>query len=317
MKKHIFAGLAVALALFMVACDATYEAPPAAGEPPVGDIVFTPAPQQLQDPPPAPLDPPNPPEQEPTPSPAPPVPEPEPLPPALQYIVDAGRFEGRHEPFWGEAGHTTYINTALGMIYHFDKEAEGEGGRLFDGVFHPASDIIGGVVHPASNTPGELMRVSEFKDLLVMRVVYGSGEQWIRERTDAGIEGLTRMYRDYHERLRGHYSEEEFEEWRAGATAGAAEFEEFMRNRMGDYFEVHFGSHNYDEMAYWPVEYEIAGRIFTGLQLNVVIPESGFSNGRTHLFHQMGDVAIVITISSEGGAGAVARRHINRFDVIS
>jgi len=279
--KKIIAGLILALCLFITACSSANENAPVEYQPPADASQVAPNPPEAQS-----------------------------SPAALfaQRIIDSGIFSG---DFHGDfpsprqfQGFTTYTNTALDMVYHFDSISEGEDGRLFMGVFAPVAPSNG------------LMEAVGFGDGFAMRVIDGSGEEWVRGQADSNIERLIQMYREWDDFLREHYGEE-YEEMRARGNQFARENEEFLRNLVGDEYEISFGSHNYNDMEFWPVEYEIAGRIFTGLQINAIMTGSGFNNGMTYLFHQIDDLAIVISISSEEWAGAAARRHVSRFSTIA
>ena len=221
--------------------------------------------------------------------------EPAILLPALYYIIASGRFEGSHINFMNEVvEYSTYINTALGIIYHFDREAEGEDGSLFFAVSSPSPTL-----------PGGLMQAHAFQEIFSMSVMYGSGEEWVRAQADSYIERFVHEYREWHEYMKENLGEERLEQYLADRTQST-----IMLSFFG------FGSHNYEDMEFWPIEYIAAGRIFRGLQINIASPWSGFNNGFTFLYTQIcDDVAIVIAIDSEDLAENSANQHMNRIDV--
>jgi len=250
----------------------------------------------------------------------------------VRQIKDSGRFSGdfysglRVEIFGGHGiseWFTTYANTALGMIYRFDEARESD--RLFLGArvsgLMEAEEAVAGCCH---------WYIERFD----MRVTDRSGETWVRDQADQYMESLVRKFQWSDRWLRDYFGEN-FEE----RLAGLVEAAEDGRERW-------FGVHNFVEMEFWPVEVEIAGRVFKGLQINTldfryieldvapwagmtpwgtavgfrfsdILMESGIRSGVTYLFHQMDDVAIVITVTSPGWASDAVNRHISRIDVIS
>ena len=211
-----------------------------------------------------------------------------------QYILDAGQFSEKVE-FSDSYRFTVYTNMALRWVYR--------------------SDIA---VHPTVNEPGGMMEATYGPSMIIMRVIDGCGAQWVREAADSRMEDLIQRWQGHEEWLRTFYSDEEFEEEVIPRMLyTSASHEEFMRYHAGDYFERQFRFldfiFNVEDIAFLPVEYEAAGRIFQGLQIDAEVP--GFRNlGFTYLYTQIDDgMAIVISISTSiNWARWAASRHMAR-----
>ena len=279
MRKVAYLLVFFVLLAALAACGGGEEPPPAIEEQEIESALEAP-------PPPTEL----PPEE--------PVVEPQ-LPAHLQYIVDAGEFGG---PAREGVGFSTYTNAALNIIYHLDEES--------------ASFVI-----HAGRVTEELMRVYGYKDWFWLIAIAGSGEEWVRQRVDEFVETYIEDWLEESEHIR-EWVGDEFEEWLAQQIQWRDEREQRWAEHSPEIpFEESINPFTPDELdmvRFWPVEYEIAGRQFSGLQINVVWPGSGFNVGRTYLFHQLDDdTALVMSIDSEEMAGYVARRHISRFAAIS
>ena len=298
MRKFAFIVFIIAVCLMAAACRADNQALPATQEPPAETV-------QAELPP-------SPPEEI----------QPEPVPPIVQlsaraqYILDAGQFSADFVDEYFIAEHslfsygrfTTYTNTALGLVYHYDAEAVDD--RRFAGVGRPW-------VEP----PGGMMWAIEFGMSFDMLVIDGCGAQWAREQADSGMKDFIRRWQEWEEYKRERYGDE-FEEQVPRWVQSVNENNERLKYYLGDDFEKDFCYIDFlvnpEDIAFWPVQYEAAGRTFTGLQINAVMPWTGFIIGVTHLYDRIDDdVAVVITISvSEAWAGSAARRHMSRITAI-
>ena len=225
----------------------------------------------------------------------------EPLPAHLQYIVDAGYFSGeRYRPWlW-----STYTNTALGIVYHYEGDVMYS---FFMGAY-------------AGEAPGELMRARGINDRLGLSVIAGSGEEWVRQQADDFVERYIEHWLETEERFR-KYECDEYEELLAQRIQRRDEAAQRRAERYPDRpFEKIIHPLTPDELdlvEFWPVEYEIAGREFVGLQINVMLTSTSHNMGDTHLFHQIDDnTALVITIMCQTSADSAARRHIARFSAL-
>jgi len=231
-----------------------------------------------------------------------------PLSDAAQRIVDSGELSGESIDITGAIAFTTYVNMVLGFVYHFDETSEDEDGRFFVRIGRPVE------------FSSMLMSATGMGDQFVMRVFDGCGEEWVRSQAAYVLESHILAIRSDLELIR-ELDGDEYEENLAERIARRDEFRELNRVLLGEYYEEIFHflvPEELEDMEFWAVEYETAGIIFTGLQINFTIPIVGSNAGITYLFTQIyDDVAVVIYIYSREFAGAVARRHLGRFEAIS
>ena len=294
MRKASLIIAAFVLLAALAACGQGEESPPAIEEQEIESAAEA---QQ-----PSPEQPPEPPQEEPTIQ-LPPRPQ---LPAHLQYIVDAGQRSGSYR-----GGYATYTNTALNIIYHFDEENDNS---IFLGISASTDPM----------DPGVLMSATGFKDWFWFRVIAGSGEDWVQQRANDFVEWYIEDWLEENEHIR-EFEGDGYEAWVAQLIESRLQNEQWREEWWtasfpGEPFEESIHPFTPDELEmvrFWPVEYEIAGRQFSGLQINVVWPGSGFNAGLTWLFHQIDDdTALVISIESEEPAGYVARRHVSRFSAL-
>ena len=261
----------------------------------------------------------------------PPTPEPmpeeaipeEPLPAHLQYIVDAGRFSGEVISGCAVSGdvfkeYAVYENTLLGLAYRFTEDEVYE--RPFFGV-------------APGLAPGGLMSAWAFGEEFMLSVIAGSGEQWARQQADDFIESYIEAWLRRDKSIREFLGDERDEEI-ALIIEMRSQNEQRRAERWAEFFPgmpleeviIPLTPDELDTVRFWPVEYEIADRIFLGLQINASLPGSEslprdgsvFFMGRTFLFHQIDDdTALVVSIRSLSYANLVATRHINRFAALS
>ena len=232
-----------------------------------------------------------------------------PLSDFAQYIMDSGYFSGEHT--WesrGEVRRTapiTYTNTALGLVYLVDVQC------IETGFFSELSDS------PAVDYQGLLLRAHTFGEQFTMYVIDGCGEEEVKRMAQFALNSIIEMYREHYMWLREYWGKE-YEEKLARSVVFRNENEEWHRENMGDDFEnmlLPITPDEYENIEFWPVEYEAVGRVFAGLQINFILPEAGWNSGITYIFSQVNDdIAILIAIRSEEPAGSVALRHMGRFD---
>jgi len=254
-------------------------------------------------------------DQEPSPEPAIEPPAWPPLSDTAQRIVDAGYFSSDHphpSPWW--PGFLIYANTELGLIYRFDED---------EIQAYPELTII---APDEWSAPGLLMAMPGhmFLEELRMYVIDGCGEEWLQERADYALENIIRLLLGEFVQIEAWYMEhygDDYEENLAYRIARRDAWVQQRREIEGDAYEHLFSPLTLAEVesvAFWPVEYEVVGRVFTGLQINHILRGYGGSIGRTYLFSQINDdIAVVMFIYSRECAGAVARRVIARFEAIS
>ena len=222
----------------------------------------------------------------------------EPLPAHLQYIVDAGQFSGEFDD-----GFAAYENTLLGFVYRFGDEDRGS---------------FWGVVAPEEPSTLMLMIARGFGESLVLSVITGSGEEWVEEHARDYLEELAQGHKAWHEEARRGIYVSDYESWITNRFATRAMNEDYR----AEWDEVvdPITLEEVDAMSFWPVEYVIADRHFSGLQINVITPGFGLGAlfGYTYLFHQIDDdTALVISIISYSRfADETARRHITRFTAL-
>jgi len=232
-----------------------------------------------------------------------------PLPGSVQYFVDSGQFGGEH--IWesrGEERRTapiTYTNTALGLIYHADAQCIEEG--FFSHLDAPPR---------GSGNPGLLMGAHTFGEQFTITVIDGCGQEKVQRMAQSDLECIIGLYREFYEWFTGEHLGGDYEEELARILVVREEDNEWRREQMGESYETMLWPitpEEYESIEFWPVEYQAAGRVFAGLQINHILPEAGWNSGITYLFSQVNDdVSIFITIRSQSPAGEIASRHISR-----
>ena len=244
-------------------------------------------------------------------------------PPVSDYIlsiVESGYFSDNNTS--GEHGFKTYTNTALKFIYN-----KNDDDTLFFGINTPLT------LDRNYRISGGLMSYLGFKEVFNMYVIDGSGEEWVRKQADLILDLYIQIYREEEEWLRenfdnvkARYGASEFEtydEYAAHSINSRAEreenYKEWYKEWYGEEYEKQIYAMSrgeYEHMDFWLAEYEAAGMSFTGLQVNFISPGSGFNHGFTFLHSQIDDdVAIVISVETEEGAGSAAKRHMGRFSI--
>jgi len=235
-----------------------------------------------------------------------------PLSDAAQRIVDSGYFSGEHPSPWGPR-FSAYTNAELGLIY-----------RIYEDDMQANPELM--IYAPSGlSGPNLLMALPAhfFHEQLHMYIIDGSGEEWLQEQADYALENIIQLLLGDIEPIEAffmrHYGDD-YEENLAYRIARRDAHAQWRRENEGDTYEKLFEPITLEEVenvAFWPVEYEAAGKVFTGLQINYFLPADGGYRGITYLFTQLSnDVAVVISIYSPDFAGSVARRNIDRFEAI-
>ena len=235
--------------------------------------------------------------------------EPEPVEPAQELpediceIVAAGRFSGEFD-HWGEQSYTTYENPLLRLRYHID-EAE-----------HQENLTLGVIPF---DEPDVLFMARAFGTVLTMRLVEGSGHEWVRERVEADEERFVEMHREWL-----NYNVEamgiDLEAYIAHMRHNRQINEESLAEHGFPPLERHFDTLEYadgEEIAFWPARHLVAGLYYQGYHINVIKPGAGSFWGYTYLYFQLDhDRAVVISIENYSLGEAGSREHIARFSLL-